>query len=310
MRTQDNQEDNVVYAPLFDFNCYDFELQSHGVQFSDGVSLVDDCATCKRLINSEGPLKSLSKYERDEVRAWQIRFKPLKNIKNGEVVNAFLTALWLARSSRTSVHYYFVEDGGSIEGIPMFDRFIFIRPIPPFSERDREAIKPFSESDIEAAKPFFERIMGVLRKRGRLSNSLALTVNGLRAFYWQVSVVSFSCAAEGLLFYKGGKGVTERCAIAFACLTEESKDKRDAAYKRFDKMYNIRCDIVHGVIAPSRNRASNVKDWMEWRDLIRRLWRSVLKDDATIKMLESGKESERQKFFVKIQEGYKRPKNH
>ena len=136
-------------------------------------------------------------------------------------------------------------------------------------------------------------------------NALALTARGFYSVFWQASVLCFSSAAEGLLVSdEEWSGITKRRAKAFACITKTSKEERDEAYEHFSKLYAIRSDIVHGRIIPSGNKDKNVEIWIEWSELLRSLWRTVLSDERLLKTLDEP-DSARKELFLDIERDFK-----
>ena len=129
---------------------------------------------------------------------------------------------------------------------------------------------------------------------------------GCASISYKVSYMCFSAALETLLSYEKGFGLTKRLAKTYACLTESQKRNRDAAYRKFLRLYNFRSDIVHGNLRKMRNPDLNLKRHAEFSKLIRKVWQTVLSDNSILSILEKSN-CYRKKFFKRRELGYRPP---
>lgn len=215
----------------------------------------------------------------------------------GELVNLLLLSLWLVRptQSRVSVRWRSFRDGRR-NVTRLLDRFSWI---------DNAVHSGFDDDDLRAASQLYGSLAKRCRARGRLNDALQLTLAGCWALRWQVALICHASAAETILTYSRDRGLTERLATSYACLTAAQTQQRDIAFAQFKQLYSLRSDVVHG-------RMHTVPDWhstlVQFQEVLRRLWRAVCRSDELVKSLE-GQDDERRACLTKLAEGYRPPRN-
>lgn len=270
-------------------------------------------ARYSNLPDLKGLEKDLSRSELDIIRSvthWLLfEYEETDNINQSEIVILFLIGLWLSIPTKTHARLIFkftAEDQKDKERgfIRCFDHFQWI---------SGQTSKAINDQQLEDALQNFRRIIPVILNRKRLSNALVLTAAGCMTIKWQVAFMNFASAAEAILTYSKGGGITKRLAMSYACLTEKNQRERNKEYRRFIKLYGIRSDIVHGRIHRLRNtKKMPVEErrlgfLIDFSNLLRKLWVSVLENRKIVTELEK-KDSLREVFFKRIEKGYSPPK--
>jgi len=217
-----------------------------------------------------------------------------------EVVNLVLFALWLVRPSKTYVAYRFQLGQGEMATNKCRDRLL-----DRFHWVQGSTDDWFENSDLLKVSFFYKGARSICCARGRLNNALLLTLAGCWSIEWLVALICHAAAAETILTYDTGHGITRRLAMSYACLVEEQSVKRDVEYNKFHTLYSKRSDIVHGRThqIPKSDRLNTLVDF---ENVNRKLWRIVLSMPNMIANLE-GLDEERRKYFLKVQDGYSSP---
>jgi hypothetical protein len=218
----------------------------------------------------------------------------------GEVENLFLLSLWLVKPHRAQIAFRFEIGLEGAEGNKsrqrLLDRFMWV---PGSIHLDFETV------DLQSAAQFYGTLAALCSARLRLNDALLLTLSGCWSHAWQVSLICHAAAAEAILTYSTGPGITRRLATAFACLTESQATKRDLAFREFTSLYLTRSDIMHG-----RTHNVAVSDRLptlvRFQDLLRKLWTAVCSSPPLIQVLE-GSDAQREIHFKAIQQGYTPP---
>lgn len=217
-----------------------------------------------------------------------------------ETVNLVLLSLWLVKPTKTHVTFRFKlgPDPATCGAgrARLLDRFQWIRDATGTS---------FDTSDLQGAATHFQALVGV-NVSGRVNDALRLTLSGCVARQWQVALICFAAAAETLLTYDTGPGLTRRLARVYSRLVESDPARRDAAFDQFRTLYAIRSDIVHGrtgKIAPN----DRLPMLASFADMMRTLWRAVIRSAEMIEILESADE-QRREYFHALCSGYDPPR--
>jgi len=133
---------------------------------------------------------------------------------------------------------------------------------PYFDWDSRKAAENLAKHGVsfeEASTVFGDshELITMYQARGRLRNALILTLRACSARDWQVGVVCFAAAAETILNYSQSRKIAE---------------------SRFRRLYRVRSDIVHGRAYDRKQRTQNLKDLASFSNLMRQLWRVVIRD--------------------------------
>ncbi len=218
-----------------------------------------------------------------------------------ELVDIFLLALWLARPTKTQVKYRFcvaTDPKASPDSITLlFDQFQSIEDI---------AAEEVTTADLTAASSYFPLLLDVYVNQLRLANALYLTLAGCEAIRWQVAFVCYAAAAEAILTYETGSGITRRLSLAYACLLESTTPGRDRAFREFQDLYNKRSDIIHGR-GHSMPEPQRLPTLARFGNALRALWKTVIAS-STIKRELEASDASRMVFFQSLQSGYSSPK--
>lgn len=218
----------------------------------------------------------------------------------GELENLVLLSLWLVKPTRSQIAFRFKIGCGGAEGdnsrSRLLDRFLWI---PGSIHPD------FEDSDLQAAAQFYQTLTVRSAERGRLNDALLLTLAGCWSHAWQVALICHAAAAEALLTYSTGPGVTRRLAASYACVTEFARNKRDVAFLEFKDLYSNRSDIMHG---RTHNIASTdrLPTLVRFQSVLRRLWTVVCASSTLIAILEDS-DARREAHFQALQIGYTPP---
>lgn len=218
----------------------------------------------------------------------------------GELENLVLLSLWLVKPTRTQIAHRFKVGLAKAEGengmSRLLDRFMWIPGIIDFE---------FSSSELQSAANLYGTLTRACAARGRLNNALLLTIGGCWAHDWQVSLICHAAAAEALLTFSTGPGITRRLATSFSCLTETDTSRRDAAFLEFKTLYSNRSDIMHGR-THNISASDRLPKLVRFQSLLRKLWNVVHSSPALIPVLE-GTDAQREAHFTQIQQGYSPP---
>jgi hypothetical protein len=216
-----------------------------------------------------------------------------------EKLNIFLLALWLVVPTKTQPKFRFELPRKSGSGklskfARLLDRFQWIGP----QAKDKVETKHLGQMP-----RYVEAMIAVYTARKRLRNCLVLTLRGCKTIDWQVAIVCFSAAAEGLLTYEKGLGLTNRLAKSYACLVESTKLGRDRAFRAFSHSYDVRSDIIHGRATHRRGPKKNLREAARFSDLLRRLWRAILVSNVVWSELEKD-DAGRKTWFINREKEY------
>jgi hypothetical protein len=298
-----NNENHLVSAPSFDICAplQEFRWGGDSFELSPGVWIKQRAD----VPDLQGWNSRLSEDEQDKLffaEHW-LTFAWTEAAENSpaETVNLVLLSLWLVKPTKTHVAFRFKlgRDSGTCgEGrTRLLDRFQWIR------DATEEA---FDTADLLSAATYYRALATLNRTRGRLNDALRLTLSACVARQWQVALICFAAAAETVLTYDTGGGITRRLASAYACLVESEAARRDVAFAEFRKLYAIRSDIVHG-------RAGNVAPQerllmlADFADLMRNLWRAAIQSDTRIAALEDA-DAQRRAYFAVLGAHYSPPR--
>jgi hypothetical protein len=276
----------TVFSPLSRF-----EWNGDVYQVSPGLEVI-------RRPTNPYPLRDLdedlTRFEKDELFfadhwlrfAWQDGSDP----SAAEYVNLFLLALWVEQPTRTHVKFRFCvnDDPGESPGgmSRLFDQFQWI---------EGGVTDEVSTASLAAAGSLFLPMKSALVARNRLSNALFLTFAGCNAIQWQVALACYAAAAEALLTYQTGSGITRRLASAFAVLMDTAPAARDNHFNHFRDLYSKRSDVMHGRghLIPAADRLPILA---RLGDALRSLWRIILLSAPATQALE-GTDAQREAFF-------------
>jgi hypothetical protein len=289
--------DFTIFSPLSRF-----EWNGDSYQVSPGLAVIRRPANPYPLRDLD---EDLTKCEKDELFfadhwlrfAWRDGSDP----SAAEYVNLFLLALWVELPTRTHVKFRFCvnDDPGESPGgmSRLFDRFQWIEG----GVTDR-----VSTANLAAAGTLFLPMKSALVARNRLSNALYLTFAGCNAIQWQVALACYAAAAEALLTYQTGSGITRRLASAYAVLMDTAPAARDNHFNNFRDLYSKRSDVMHGRghLIPAADRLPILA---RFGDALRSLWRTVLLSVPATQALE-GADAQRETFFQTQQGTWVAPK--
>ena len=214
-----------------------------------------------------------------------------------EITNLVLLSLWLVKPTRTHIAFRFElgRDAAVNEKSRkrLLDRFTWVAGA---THTDIDDI------DLKTASSYYSRLAALCPARGRLNDALLLTISGCWSHAWQVALICHAAAAEALLTYATGPGITRRLAKSYACVTETDAAKRSIAYREFVELYSVRSDIMHGrthnVAATDR-----LPTLIRFQEVLRRLWRAVLSDPALPTVLE-GTDTQREAHLQALERGF------
>ena len=163
-----------------------------------------------------------------------------------------------------------------------------------------------SNEDIRKASTYYVELERLVRLRGRLNNAMVLTVAGCWSHGWQTALICHASAAETILTYATGSGLTRRLATSYACIVASDSPSRDAAFKEFSTLYSARSDIVHGRMH-NIARTDTLATLLRVQNLMRRLWGAVLVSKELLATLELD-DAGRQTYLTRIETGYTPPR--
>jgi hypothetical protein len=206
-------------------------------------------------------------------------------------MNSFLLALWIVQPTQTHVPFRFetAEPGFRLVA-RVLDRFQWV---------EGHAEEEIKDRDLDEVTRILAPLRIAYATGGRLKNALALTFRGCVASDWQSAFICFSAAAEAILTYSQGPRLTDRLAESYAKLVSSSRSGHELTKDRFKRLYSIRSDIVHGRAYERKRSSGNLRGLGEFADVLRRLWKVVLKSEEVRVALE-GVDKQRQNFFFKL----------
>jgi hypothetical protein len=276
------------YVPLFNFES---DVESYRI-----AKYVELNKECPHDIERKG---FLSKREIEDINNCKFWIKISGSfpyyIKPSEICNTILLSMWVNKPNQIETKFRFGEDNSISRQL---DRFQFIR----VDNNDNY----FNLHDLENVKIYYKSFCQIKRRNKRLYIAQLNTFMGCQEYHWQVGFLLFSAAFEALLNYQKGYGITKRLAKSNACLMETSKYKRDSLFKKFEKLYNVRSDLMHGKQRKSRRGDGNLKKLSKLSSALRHLWQKILIDRDLQTTLE-GDDSIRKAFFERIQSAYSEP---
>jgi hypothetical protein len=284
-----------IFAPL-----QDFYWPGRDFPFSPGVAL-------KRMDappELRGLEKHVSKPEWDralKASHWLV-FEWIEHVEPSPstVINLALLSLWLVKPIRSQVALKFelgqeeAEDRARMSRL--LDRFAWI---PGTIDRG------IDDEELRLAATYYAAFERLALARGRMNNAIVLTVAGCWAHGWQTALICQASAAETILTYATGRGLTRRLGESYACLVEADTQNRDAAFTEFVELYSARSDITHGRMHRIA-RSDTLPTLLRFQNLMRKLWRAVLTSPTHSRELERG-DAGREAYFRQIQSGYLAP---
>lgn len=288
-----------VLAPLSNFNWSGNNFQIGDFCFIEKLDKIPDLSWCEDLLSQS------EKEDLGDVSHWlSFEQSPDDKLSPSEKINIFLLVLWIALPTRVQVRFRFEllhksGNGQESHAVRYYDHFQWIEP---------QAKNHIETKHLQKLHKLIGGLETIYISHQRLWNSLVLTFNGCTTIYWQVAFICFTAAAEGILTYETGRGITNRLAKSFACLTKKAKRQRDAAYQTFKHSYNIRSDIMHGrIVYSAMKNKSKLKELAKFSDLLRKLWKVLILSQAIMAELEKD-DTHRKTWFIKIEHGYNPPK--
>jgi hypothetical protein len=284
----------MVLVPLFNFN-WDgdqFELAKLGK--------IQRFQNIPDLSNFKTHLTEFDKDKLRDVKYWLLfEQQPTDTLSESEKINFFLLALWMALPTETQVNIIFKSSEAEY-------LYTISRCLDIFQSDRLSSIGIINNKLLEKVNEYINNIMDIYLNPKRLFNSLILNLLGNFAYNWQSSFICYSSAMEAILTYSKSKGLTDRLAKSFACLTEIDKPKRDIEFINFRKLYKIRSNIMHGRAMNYTNPKDNLEKLNEFEMLLRKIWKTILSSKNIIAELEKS-DADRKIFFDKIEKGYKPP---
>lgn len=223
-------------------------------------------------------------------------------VSPSEVINLFLLSLWLVKpiKSQVALRFQIGRDAAAAEKTMsrLLDRFAWI----PGS------IGPdISDEDVRKASSYYSKLEELCRTRGRLNNAMVLMVSGCWSHGWQTALICHAAAAETILTYATGRGLTRRMATSYACIVASDSPSRDAAFAEFSTLYSARSDIVHGRMH-NIARTDTLPTLLRFQNLMRRLWSAILVSNELLSALELD-DAGRQAYLARIETGYTAPRS-
>ncbi len=248
--------------------------------------------------------RHLNEYERSQmgvVHHWLVSEQEAGDeVKAGGCANLFLLGLWLSIFTKAHIKFRFefaVDQPAEVNNfMRLHDRFEYV---PDHVE------VMVDDVNVGEAALFAPVLKEIYLAHRRLRPAVSLCIAACLAYRWDAKVMLFSAVAETLLTYSTGPGITARLARSYACLTETASSERNAAYREFRALYNVRSDIIHGRIGNVPD-SEHLEAVHRFSVAVRKLWRVVLSDDGISAALE-GDDPSRQAFFDRIESGYSNP---
>jgi hypothetical protein len=284
-----------VYAPL-----QDFYWPGGDFSFSPNLALkrIDDVPDLSGLESSV----SKPEWQRATNSDHWLKFQWVDGAEPSpsEVINLVLLSLWLVKPIRSQVALKFEigrEDAANERTLSrLLDRFAWI---PGTIDPD------IADQDLRLASTYYSALEPLCRARGRLNNALVLTVAGCWSHGWQTALTCHASAAETILTYATGWGLTRRLGTSYACLVESDSPSRDAAFAEFVSLYSARSDVVHGRMH-NIAKTDTLPTLLRFQNLMRRLWSAVLTSKHHVSALELD-DPGREAYLTEVQSGYTPP---
>jgi len=284
-----------VYAPL-----QDFYWPGEDFSFSPSLALkrINDAPDLSGLESNVSKLE----WERATNSDHWLTFQWVDGVKPSpsEIINLVLLSLWLVKPIRSQVALKFEigrEDAADEKKMSrLLDRFAWISG----------TIDPdITDEDLRLASTYYSALEPLCRVRGRLNNAMVLTVAGCWSHGWQTALMCHAAAAETILTYATGQGLTRRLGTSYAYLVEPDAPSRDAAFMEFVSLYSARSDIVHGQMH-NIAKTDTLTTLLRFQNLMRRLWSVVLTSKHHASALELD-DPERKAYLTRVQSGYTAP---
>ena len=191
-----------------------------------------------------------------------------------------------------------------------FFKFQDYKTVSVFHERfyynKKDTFIRCGDHELRRTSAFCNELLRIYRRNKRLQTAMVNTYFAGVTRQWKVAYICLSGALETMLTYESGSGITKRLAKTYACLTEQTKRKRNAVYRRFISLYGIRSRIIHGKYRGLGNRDRNLTLLSEFSGLLRKLWQTVLSNKEHCRELEKG-DDKRKAYFAKLERKYQPP---
>ena len=283
-------------APLFDFPFPDshFDIDS-----SFRVKRIVPPLDCNRWAGflSADDLARISKCAHVLI----LDVRPGEYPRPKELFSLFLFSLWLARPTRTSLHFRFVADDANI---PVFPQAVRILDIHQWLKGD--VYDTLSLTHLKRAASFFESLKNLSRDCGRIYTALTYGHYACTTVRWQVAFTMYAASLETLFFPDSRKRITHKLATRIACFLENSGARRKRLYHRVCDFYDIRSAILHGRFIASledeSNSAKNLRDLAVLTVTLRRAWRKILSDKELMLVFNSDT-TKRNSYFDRLSSG-------
>lgn len=208
------------------------------------------------------------------------------------MVNAALTALWIARPTRTHGPLRFEEAESGIRSV--------IRVLDRFQWVEGHVADELAESDLAETARIFPRVRDCLIAQKRVGQALGLTFRGCVTNGWRSAVVLYASAVETLLT-DGDECSLDRLSWHYAAVVTDSSNDAQIEAKRFRSLFAIRSDIIHGRLSGAGDADLVLENFAAFGELLRRLWRTILASKKLIAALELS-DAERSSFFSRLRE--------
>lgn len=233
----------------------------------------------------------LSKEERErceEARHWLCIDQSIHSgLSSAAAVNLFLSALWIVVPTRVQAPFRFEETESEQRVTRILDRVQWI---------EGQVVEDVEDRNLDEVAKLSSPLRDLYMTTRRLRNALVLTHQGLLARQWQIAFVCFAAAAESLLACSRNTGLTRSLAENFARVTATDQVDRREARERFARLYVTRSDVIHGRGYGRSGSEVNLKDLAEFSDVLRQLWRAILKSPEARRALEES-DADRKQFF-------------
>jgi hypothetical protein len=290
--------DFLVYAPLSNFN-----WPGESFEFAPGLDVIRKPEQPYPLRGLDEDLAPLDRNHLFWAEHWlRLSWSTGEDPASSELVNLFLISLWLAQPTRAHVKFRFCvnkdpqanEQGG------------WARLLDQFQWVEGAAVDAVSDQNLTEAATHYPNLLGVRRRGQRLSNALYLTFAGCQAKQWQVALACFAGAAEALLTYETGRGITRRLSRCYASLVSTLPPDRNREYVFFRNLYDKRSDVMHGRghLIPAADRLPILANF---GDALRSAWKAILASPQSLAALEST-DAEREEYFQQLKGDWSPPR--
>lgn len=279
-----------VYAPLSGFY-----WQGDSFQLTPGLRIIR-FAQNRDLQNLNLTLAEDEQQELAAADHWlEFKWSSGTEPNPAETVNLILLSLWLVKSTRTHVAFRFELGQDHKRRSRLYDRFAWVEG----------AHDVFDDNGLIIAASYYSVLQKICCDRGRLNHALVLTVTGCCSHHWQVALICHAAAAEAILTYEQGNGITRRLATTYACLVEAETAQRNRGFQEFSELYSVRSDIMHGR-TQNISQEDRIPILIRFNAILRRLWDAVLLSPGLIEVLK-GPDKQRKEYFRALQNGYNPP---